>query len=841
MICRWSVRPGWGSLSILLFASAALLLCATAPRARAQTPAFTALTNNLAVANTGLSELLGPILLAGSTSCGSSSDGLCVSSAGSLDISIPAVTFDNSIETGITICERVGGLLTCNEAGQCLSGTFVITGNTISVGLMGGLDISQSDQISVDGVRARIATGPLADLGISANANLSVTPPSAMNLSTNFLTLSQSADPLSLIVNAVPEVPCEPSDARPVAQIREVYAKAFVDHGDPAEITFPGAPPLSRPAFGANGNSRVRRILTGMTGMMEGIQVQWPASIAALNSASILEFVSQSADGASVTYVYSTQDQLASDEVIEIFPLQLSDSNFAFTGAEELSGLVGLQIQMFPDDSSGVVRPRFNHPPEPEAAELFFILRRCSVPVGQAGTVRVDVSVDGLPWGGAINYQLTGPSVFNGTSVPAINEGLKAGTYTITYLSGGPPGPHFVLYSPARTLNLAPTGSIQFTLNFSGLTMATLSLDSTPGEICPSPSAAVGPFSLVNTSTDTQIIPGGTTFNFTFSGPIVTSPEIMGLGNLTPEVAGASMSFSLPASFSMDPGAQIDFGSALLDVSAAGPGDPITVLASFTPPGALTVLENQVVLSSIATVSCSTIPAFTATGVTNAASFQQGASPGAIITIFGTLLTDFAGIQLASELPLPTELGGTSVTVNGILAPLFAVASVDEQEQINLQVPWEVADEETVTILVHRDGESSEPVLVALQPAHPGIFLVGAKAAVLHGDDFSLVTDANPAAPGETVVVFATGLGPVSSTPATGAPALGDPLSVTSFAVSAGVGSSPASVIFSGLAPGFAGLYQINMTIPPGLPAGAHNILINVNDVLSPPAAIDVQ
>jgi len=75
----------------------------------------------------------------------------------------------------------------------------------------------------------------------------------------------------------------------------------------------------------------------------------------------------------------------------------------------------------------------------------------------------------------------------------------------------------------------------------------------------------------------------------------------------------------------------------------------------------------------------------------NAATYQQGVAPGLIATIFGTGLTrGVNGIVQASTPNLPYSINGTSVIVNGVPAPLYAVANVNGQEQINFQVPWEV-------------------------------------------------------------------------------------------------------------------------------------------------------
>ena len=146
------------------------------------------------------------------------------------------------------------------------------------------------------------------------------------------------------------------------------------------------------------------------------------------------------------------------------------------------------------------------------------------------------------------------------------------------------------------------------------------------------------------------------------------------------------------------------------------------------------------------------------TSVVNAASYAAGVVvPGGIATLFGTGIVSASGIVSAAAVPLPTTLGGTQVLVNNIPAPLFAVANVNRQEQINFQVPWEVAGANTITVSVNGARKDC-----TVRAADPGLFtLDGAGANVVHGTTNRLVTAANPAGPGEVLVFYATGPGAV--------------------------------------------------------------------------------
>jgi uncharacterized protein (TIGR03437 family) len=194
-------------------------------------------------------------------------------------------------------------------------------------------------------------------------------------------------------------------------------------------------------------------------------------------------------------------------------------------------------------------------------------------------------------------------------------------------------------------------------------------------------------------------------------------------------------------------------------------------------------------------------PAITAEGVVNAASFRTGVTPGSLATVFGSGITALPGIVASTAFPLPTNPGGISVTVNGIASPILGVASINGQEQINFQVPFEVAGASAVTVVVTANGQSSAPVTVPVMPAQPEFFAITRS--------------------GNTATLWMTGLGPVTNAPATGAPARSNPLSTVSGSIVVTIDGITAPVSFAGLAPGFAGLYQVNVTVPASVSTGA--------------------
>ncbi len=233
-------------------------------------------------------------------------------------------------------------------------------------------------------------------------------------------------------------------------------------------------------------------------------------------------------------------------------------------------------------------------------------------------------------------------------------------------------------------------------------------------------------------------------------------------------------------------------------------------------------------------------PSFTSSGVVNGADFVAGGViPGEIATIFGTNLTSASGINLSSSLPLPTQLEKVSVTVNGVAAPIFAVDSVNGQQQINFQVPW--TTDHVAQIQVTNNGATSPVVVVGVAPAEPAIFNYSTGGnvfgAILHSD-FKLANTADPAKAGETVLIYCTGLGYVTPLPESGVAATGQKTMNTATAT---IGGVTASVSFAGLAPGFVGLYQVNAQVPSGLKSGNQPVTISISGATSKQVLLPVE
>jgi uncharacterized protein (TIGR03437 family) len=260
-----------------------------------------------------------------------------------------------------------------------------------------------------------------------------------------------------------------------------------------------------------------------------------------------------------------------------------------------------------------------------------------------------------------------------------------------------------------------------------------------------------------------------------------------------------------------------------------------------------------VVLSILgcAALASAQTPVIAPGGVLNGASFDKTGQPipaGALVSIFGTNLA--AASASADTVPLSTQLSNVTVTFNGIAAPLKDVVHSASSDQINAQVPWETLPSGTsgsAQVVVSRNGVTSAPLPVTLGAAAPGIFTFpgGVGQAVAYGNsDGAIAAPTNsglpfpshPAKIGDptTLVILATGLGPVNPAVKSGSSANDGQLHPTATMPQVTVGGVAAQVVFAGMTPQFVGVYQLNIVIGAGTPTGnAIPLQISMNGVTS--------
>jgi uncharacterized protein (TIGR03437 family) len=213
-------------------------------------------------------------------------------------------------------------------------------------------------------------------------------------------------------------------------------------------------------------------------------------------------------------------------------------------------------------------------------------------------------------------------------------------------------------------------------------------------------------------------------------------------------------------------------------------------------------------------------------GVVNAATsapFTAQIAPGEFVTLYGTGL---APTTDSASVPFPDKLDGVQVFVNGAAAPVYYVSPT----QISFVVPFLTTPNSVAQIQVDNNGTESNLVSQFTGMSSAGVFTnnpVGGLgyAAALHPNE-SVISESSPAQIGETVAVYLAGMGVVSLPVSDGVAAPSDPLSITTATPlvflldTAGHYVQATPLTYSGLAPGFAGLYQINFAVPSGLVSG---------------------
>jgi len=204
-----------------------------------------------------------------------------------------------------------------------------------------------------------------------------------------------------------------------------------------------------------------------------------------------------------------------------------------------------------------------------------------------------------------------------------------------------------------------------------------------------------------------------------------------------------------------------------------------------------------------------------------------GLAPGNIVQIYGSGL---AGPATASTvLPLPTAVNGTSVTIGGLNAPLYYVSP----GQINAQVPFELAAGGQYEVVVNANGALTTPQTIQLTQAEPAVLQFNSGAAVAQHHDGTLVQSSSPAAPGEFITIYLSGMGATNGPVASGAASPGNPLASVADTATLALNGAQVPVLFEGLTPTLVGLYQIDFQVPQPLANGNYTLSIAQSGTVS--------
>jgi uncharacterized protein (TIGR03437 family) len=270
------------------------------------------------------------------------------------------------------------------------------------------------------------------------------------------------------------------------------------------------------------------------------------------------------------------------------------------------------------------------------------------------------------------------------------------------------------------------------------------------------------------------------------------------------------------ANFSAGSSAHVwQYSGAKLNAIVAQPDVPVAAnaLATVFPANSITLLVIPPVTLPV--------PKPVVQAVTNAASYGAAIAPGQMVDIWGTGLgpATLTNLTLDSNGMVNTTLANVRILFDGVPAPLVYVSS----KQCSAVVPYFGAINSTTHVQVEYQGALSDPLVVPVTATAPGLFTANAmgtgQGSILN-QDLSINSASNPAASGSIVVLWATGEGLTDPPGVDGRPAV-DVFPAPLATVSVDIGGLPATVKYSGAAPGYEpGVLQINAQMSPNVAAG---------------------
>lgn len=216
-------------------------------------------------------------------------------------------------------------------------------------------------------------------------------------------------------------------------------------------------------------------------------------------------------------------------------------------------------------------------------------------------------------------------------------------------------------------------------------------------------------------------------------------------------------------------------------------------------------------------------------GVVSAAGQGLAPSPGGLVTAYGINFTSDT-VASAGEFPLPRVVSGASLLMAGTPLAMLSVSPW----QINAQLPQQTPAQNTGFQASFTDGTVTPSESTDIVAAAPDLFVTeiarGEKtvlqAAAFHAGSATLADDDHPAQAGELLEMYGTGLGATDPPVPTGQPSPADPAATATLTPVVLVGDAQAEVRFTGLTPGLAGVYQVNILVPGGLSPGRYPITL---------------
>lgn len=233
-------------------------------------------------------------------------------------------------------------------------------------------------------------------------------------------------------------------------------------------------------------------------------------------------------------------------------------------------------------------------------------------------------------------------------------------------------------------------------------------------------------------------------------------------------------------------------------------------------------------------------PQPTISSIVDAASLRSGTlAPGSYISIVGSGLSDDTDAHLAAPHPLAIDSVSVSFDVPSAHLSVPGHLIYASPTWINVQVPWELEGQTSVQVKVNVDFSPSNVATISLAPTAPAFFVMADGNVWARDLSYQAIDSTTPAHPGETIELYANGLGPVTNQPASGDPAPAGPYAETPTPVVL-IGAQQATVLFSGLTPGSGTLYVVNVVVPPSLAPGVYPVTVSIGGRTSPSAPIVV-
>jgi len=309
---------------------------------------------------------------------------------------------------------------------------------------------------------------------------------------------------------------------------------------------------------------------------------------------------------------------------------------------------------------------------------------------------------------------------------------------------------------------------------------------------------------------------------------------------LVTDAAGVPVA-NAPVAWSVTPRGRVTFANTSNTTNALGIATTDVTIAqtgSFT----INVIAGGLSTAFDYTANCNCYgrvqPTISTGGVLSTGNGQGTIAPGSYVSIYGNALSDPGFTDSAAYVPLPLVLDGVTVSFDVPSAKLSLPGRLVyvSPTQVNVQAPWELQGQTSAQVKVTIDQYSfGNVVTVPIADASPEFFVDASTGVVAARDAaFNQIFTNKPAVRGQGISLYLNGLGPLNNPPASGEVASASPLSTTKDTPKVTIGGQDAPVQFSGLAPGFPGLYQVNVTVPTNISTGNQPISITISGKTSP-------